>query len=71
MIMKALTTFAGCKTPWELNFLLEKEGTGTLVEACAGDTAVLTISRSKMLCVEIITQWEQAEKNSEENHWLH
>lgn len=71
MIMKTLTTFAQCNTPWELNFVLGDAGSGTMVEAFAKDTAVLTISRDKMLCVEIITQWEQAAKNEEKISTLH
>ncbi len=66
-IMKVLTIFAGCKAPWELNFVLESEGTGILVEARAEDTAVMTVSRDKMLCVEIDTQWKQAKENAGEN----
>lgn len=57
--MKALTTFAGCKALWELNFVLEKEGTGILVESLVKDTAVMTAFPDKMLCVEIDTQWKQ------------
>lgn len=70
MIMKALTTFAGCKTPWELKFVLGKEGTGILVEACAGDTTVLTVSRDKTLCVKVSTQWCQKTNSDGENPWF-
>lgn len=68
--MKSLATFSGCKTPWELNFILAKEGTGTLVEACAGDTAVLAVSREEMITVTINTRWGQITEKDGENSTL-
>ncbi len=68
--MKALTTFTGCKSPWELDFVLEKEGTGILVEARSGETSAFKVSRDKMLCVEISTQWNRMGQSREKDAML-
>ena len=58
--MKTLATLSSRLDAWELEFALEADESGAVLEIVSGEQTVLTVRRDEMLRAEICTHWAQS-----------